>query len=300
MSIDRDVARLVRAWLQRDARENADRVLELVLDQLDATPQHRATWPMRRFAQMNSTIRLVAAAAVVVVVALIGYQFLIAPNVGGPGPSPPASPSAEPPPSESPGPVNFTELQGGGTALEPGTYVIDVVSPVLLTFTVPDEPLATWPSHWSKALYDWGPWHQTNTGRLGVANVTNLFRDPCDRQGGLMAAIGPSISDLVAALGDVPGLQLSDPTDVTLSGYSGQYVELTGERAPGCRGPEPLLWDTTTTEPTLLMPDVGDYHRVWILDVEGDRIVIWASEDNGFTYQEQLQALVESLVITVE
>ncbi len=49
MSTDRDVTRIVRSWLHEDAYEDADRVLDLVLDQLDTTPQRRATWwPVRR------------------------------------------------------------------------------------------------------------------------------------------------------------------------------------------------------------------------------------------------------------
>ena len=50
MSTDRDTTRIVRSWLQTDEHESADRVLDAVLDQLDTTPQRRATWwPARRF-----------------------------------------------------------------------------------------------------------------------------------------------------------------------------------------------------------------------------------------------------------
>ena len=42
MSTDRDVTRIVRSWLHEDAYEDADRVLDLVLDQIDTTPQRRA------------------------------------------------------------------------------------------------------------------------------------------------------------------------------------------------------------------------------------------------------------------
>ena len=49
MSTDRDTTRIVRSWLQTDEYESADRVLDAVLDQLDTTPQRRATWwPARR------------------------------------------------------------------------------------------------------------------------------------------------------------------------------------------------------------------------------------------------------------
>ena len=45
MSTDRDVTtRIVRSWLHEDAHEDADRILNLVLDHIDTTPQRRATW----------------------------------------------------------------------------------------------------------------------------------------------------------------------------------------------------------------------------------------------------------------
>ena len=76
MSVDRDVTRAVRSWLHEDAHENADRVLDLVLDQLDTTPQRRARWPARRFPPMSNTIRIALATAAVVILAFLGIRFL--------------------------------------------------------------------------------------------------------------------------------------------------------------------------------------------------------------------------------
>ena len=54
MSTDRDVTRIVRSWLEEGATALPDRVLDAVLDQLPATPQRRAWWPARRFREMNN------------------------------------------------------------------------------------------------------------------------------------------------------------------------------------------------------------------------------------------------------
>ena len=94
MSADRDVTRIVRSWLHGDAHEDADRVLNSVLDQLETTTQRRPWWPARRFLSMNNNARIALAAAAVVVVGLIGYELLIASNVGGPPPAPSSTPSA--------------------------------------------------------------------------------------------------------------------------------------------------------------------------------------------------------------
>ena len=102
MSADRDLHRVIRSWLHEERHEDAEPVLDTVLAQLDTTPQRRSAWPAWRTPIMNNTARLIAAAAAVVVVALIGYQLLIAPNVGGPDVSPsPSVPTAAPSASAS-------------------------------------------------------------------------------------------------------------------------------------------------------------------------------------------------------
>jgi hypothetical protein len=83
MSTDRDVTRDLRSWLHEDAHEDADRVLGLVLDRIDTTPQRRSSWLARRSPIMsNNTVRFGIAAAAVVLVALLGIRFLPGLNVG--------------------------------------------------------------------------------------------------------------------------------------------------------------------------------------------------------------------------
>ena len=53
MSADRETNRIVRAWLEEGVSALPDRVLDTVLDELPATPQRRASWPVRRFGEMN-------------------------------------------------------------------------------------------------------------------------------------------------------------------------------------------------------------------------------------------------------
>jgi hypothetical protein len=297
VSTDRDVTRIVRSWLDEGVNALPDRVLDLVLDQIPSTPQRRSSWSAWRHPVMNNTIRIALAAAAVVAIVLLGYQLFVVRNVGGPAPSP--SDSSAPTPTASPA-VSFSDVLAGGTALEAGDYVIDYAAPVLVTFTVPDEPFESYPSPWQKALFDWGPWHQSNEATLAAVAVGNLFVDPCDRSAGVRdPGVGPSVADLVAALSEVPGLSVSEPADAVISGYSGQLVELTGEVAADCTE-EPAIWVTTGGEPHLGLPAAGDPPvRVWILDVEGHRLVLVASEGAGFNEQQQLQDLIDTIVINV-
>ena len=94
MSTDRDVTRIVRSWLHEDAHEDADRILNLVLDEIDTTPQRSASWLARRFPPMNTYARLGFLAAAVVLAAVVGVALFARSGVGGPPPGP--SPSLPP------------------------------------------------------------------------------------------------------------------------------------------------------------------------------------------------------------
>ncbi len=89
MSSRPDLDRSLTEWLAAEARDGAPkRVLDASRARVRETRQRRAWWPAWGIPPINLTVRIVLAAAAVVFVALIGYQLLIAPNVGGPGPAP--------------------------------------------------------------------------------------------------------------------------------------------------------------------------------------------------------------------
>ncbi len=104
--------RIVLSWLREDAHENAERVLLLALDEIDTTPQRRSR-PTWRTNPMNTYAKLLAAAAAVLVVAVVGYQFL--PRNGGIGGQPTIAPS----PSQALLALGtFTAQVGGGYTVD--------------------------------------------------------------------------------------------------------------------------------------------------------------------------------------
>ena len=95
MTTERDPGtRIVLSWLREETHENAERVLLRALDEVDTTPQRRSWWPAWRTSPMNTYAKLIAAAAAVLVVAAVGYQFL--PRSGGIGGQPTIAPSPSP------------------------------------------------------------------------------------------------------------------------------------------------------------------------------------------------------------
>ena len=94
MSTERETTRVVRSWLDEGVTKLPDRVLDAVLDRVPATPQRRSWWPAWRSNRMNTYAKLIAAVAAVLVVAVIGYQFLPGRDPGSGGPSVAPSPTS--------------------------------------------------------------------------------------------------------------------------------------------------------------------------------------------------------------
>ena len=294
MSTDRNITRTVRSWLDEGVTALPDRVLDAVLDQVPATPQRRATWwPARRLPHMNHAMRVALASAAVVAVALIGMSIFRGPNLGGPelvGPTPTPMP-----------------LPDG--VLDAGTYVsIPFEAPndsISFTFDVPDG--------WSGAGADL--FLATGTeGPDGAAilftMVTGLYSDPCDADyfGTPDVVVGPTVDDLVNALAEQTAYEATTPVDVTVGGYSGKRVDLQlpsdenpddqfnqGDRfGAACRNGGYFLWDGS-----IYAQGPDNRWHLWILDVDGVRVVIQGQDFPGTSAQDQaeIQDIVESIRI---
>lgn len=295
---ERDMTRIVRSWLEDGVTRLPDRVLDAVERQLVDTHQRRAGWLARRFPMMNSTsVRYGIVAAAFVLVAILAWNYLPAPNTGGPEPT--SSPTASPMP-----------LPPGDSNLEPGTYRTTPFAQGLwgmcegqpgCTESPADDSIAftvTVPDGWSVSGLG-GIWVDSNAPPDGAMLIFWrggwLYEDPCNAFGAPSIEVGPTTDDFVAALADHPLLDVTTPVAVTLAGYSGTYVDV---RAPAnldeCAS-DYRIWD-----PGIYAQ--GPEHRwhLWILDVEGTRVVVQTMDFPGTSDERraQLQAMLDSLVIT--
>jgi hypothetical protein len=322
MNAGRDVERLIADWFVEEAVLRApDRILESAGRVVHRTKQRRfgAAW---RANSMSAPLR-VAAAAVIGVLAIGGALFFIGrageSNVAGPGPSP--SPSASTPASPTPtAPASAaasTPIAMPNGELAAGTYVMTPFAPGRLapgcmtppqpgcteaeddsfsaTFTVPDgwlgvDSLAIWPAGVEN--------HAPAGATLSFNRGGWLYGDPCLTAAQLAAniqpdvAVGPTVDDFASALADHPLLEATDPVPVTLGGYSGKYVDL--------QLPTDLTGCTTSYypwAPTQYAQGPGHRWHLWILDVDGMRFVVNATDYAGTSAQHQadLTAMVESI-----
>jgi hypothetical protein len=289
MSTDRDVTRTVRSWLEDGATTLPDRVLDAVLVELPTTPQRRATWwPARSIEQMNTAIKFGLAAVVVVVAALLGFNYLVAPNIGGRGPdTAPSSPTPSP---------AVSELHAG--ALDPGTYAMDdpARTPVRLVFTVP--------AGWSTRGGDlYTRKHSEQPGEVGFFSwvVTHVYADACN-SAGTLTEVGPTVDDLVNALASQAGSAAAEPVGLSIGGYAGVRVDMSGDAdldAASCRVPNVLqIWaNEAETDFFAIGPDIVSASSVYIVDVEGERVVITAggNTDASATDLAELDAIIASI-----
>ena len=298
MSTDRDVTRVVRSWLEDGATALPDRVLDSVLDQLPATPQRRSWWPARRFGDMNTPIRLAMAAAAVAVVAVVGLTFLPRPdgNFGAPAPNPTPSPT----PSPSPNAFHEGALPAGTYAMTPfvGVNGLGVCSgqagctespaddSIRVTFTIPEG-------------FE-GPAAPVISGKDGDTGIAlgrggDLHSDPCHAALVPDIAVGPTVDDFANALADHPMLDATTPTDVTFAGFTGKYVDLQlPADVTGCTNEEFRPW-----EPGLYAQGSSHRWHLWILDVEGTRVVVQVMDYAKTSAEDlaKLQSVVDSIQI---
>ena len=250
---------------------------------------------------------------------VVGLVFVVAGCATGSGrttPLPTAStplPTASTPPATAttaaapcPTPAgtvpNVFSVQGDGDfpELEQTTYWVDPdfddCTPLRVLFTIPD-------TGWLQWFGSFKPDGEDRRVGISIVDVTNLVVEGCHDHAVENPPLGPTVDDLATALVDLePFIVTSPPSDVTVHGYSGTYLEWQLPETvdlSACVNDEVISWDATI----LSYPFHGNYlgmiEEFWILDVEGRRLVITAnrSPDSAPADVAEMRALLDSIEI---
>jgi hypothetical protein len=295
MSADRDVTRIVRSWLHEDAHEDADRILNLVLDELDITPQRRAFWLARRFHDMNNTVRIAVAAAALVAVVLVGIQLFRGANVGA---QPSSSPTLAPTPSPSATPAAAFPPAGAMAVGRHSMTLAGVPLSIELTTT-------GWKSNGDFGI-DKGNYQTGTSDSAGfilwpASAPDNTFSVPCAKTA-LDPPAGPSAAELAAAVSNVPGLELvSGPSAVTIGGHPAQHVVVNVPADIGCVPEKFYLWydaDDASGKLGRYATALNSTIQVWIIDVDGT--IVWIDGETYATSGAAAAQEVEQIVNSVQ
>lgn len=193
--------------------------------------------------------------------------------------------------------------------LDPGTYSIDPdldpSTPMRVTYEI---PAAGWERWIGAAKF-------SDAGHSGVSitTVSNLVTHGCRDHSWADPPVGPSVDDLAAALaGLAPFRVTSPPEDVAAYGYSGTHLELTVPNRSGWNGGTFVGCDEGNLKSWVAAIDAGEpgdafygytgpgyVEELWILDVEGTRLMIAAERSLGTPSEDlvELRTILESIRI---
>jgi hypothetical protein len=178
--------------------------------------------------------------------------------------------------------------------LESGTYV--TASPFLsrVTFSPPPGWYASMGGPYAVFLDPSLVTVSDDDGLVELVIFDKVFADPCHLDQGLLnPPPGASVDDLANALAKVPSLVATTPTDVTVGGYHGKQLTLTAPTTLAACS----VWQLPLGATNTMVP--GERDQYWILDVNGQRLVIDSHEvpSESAADKAAVQAILDSIRI---
>ena len=125
----------------------------------------------------------------------------------------------------------------------------------------------------------------------------NVYADVCNNRSLLDPPIGPTVGDFANALANQSGTEATDPTPITVDGFTGLRVELT-VRTDVADCPHDI-WLWLDKDGGRRSTDSDEDSELSILDVGGERVVIYAVFSPGTPEQEraELRTIFDSIQI---
>lgn len=134
---------------------------------------------------------------------------------------------------------------------------------------------------------------------ISIWTVAEVAANPCSGDGREWVDPGPTVADLAAALAAQPLKNGTDPVAVSLAGYQGLYVETStasGVAIEDCVDESFVSWRSDDGN-VRVHEGGGEVGRLWILDVDGIRLVVDATHASGASSDQiaELTHIVESI-----
>ncbi len=207
--------------------------------------------------------------------------------IGGPGPGASVSPS--PSPSAAP---SVAMSSPSASPITPFTLTIDKPFAAKLDFAATSD-FQLWGDIGvgGKGWYKYSADPPKGIG-VTVWSVTNAKTDVCGPY--MDPPLGPSVDDLADVLVKQAFTDVLEDSPVTLDGYSGRYLDYMAGLS------DCLKFQRWATSGGVREALNGEHDRVWILDVNGARVVIDAFDfpDASEADRAAIRAIVESVQIS--
>jgi hypothetical protein len=279
----------LQGWINDGPRPNElpDSVFDVVMERVPAIRQRHSGWPPATLPSLNLMARVGLATMVVLLAVWAGYNAPRGFDFAGPGPSASAA-------EDTAAAVRQTLRYWTGREMPAGTYYVDEPFPARIAFTVPDGMVAYTVLSGFAGLC--ASTCEPEIAGLDFWKVDGGYADACAGTA-LDTPIGPSVDDFVEYLQAVEGVSVGSVSDVTLAGYEGVYVETVADSDTSeCdNGLMSLFFSRSDGYYYARRAAGGGVDRLWILNVEGRRLVI-----DVFSAPEATDAQVEDLVGVAE
>lgn len=218
-------------------------------------------------------------------------------------PPPSFESSSAGPSSSDPAPTDdasdYSILGPTSTAdLEPGRWAVTASGSRDVPLAVLDLPAGL--NGGGEYIWSQGGAPENDGWILGYWTAGGVYLDPCTRKG-MFDTRELKFPDIwVEALASQRRTETSRAVPVTLGGYDGIYVELTAPTKVDystCRADRLTIFETITKGGHHWIADPGVIERYWVLDVDGERVVLTGavSPETTDAQAEQLTRVVESV-----
>lgn len=313
MSAHRDIDRMIQSFLAEGPMELPDASYDEVRDRMEQKRQRTFIGPGRT-PDVNRYLKIGLAAAAVVLIAVVGFQFLGTSNPGGPGASESAEPSATAAPSE-PAQSAWAGLAAGpfvvNSADDPVQVTVNIASPGWLALSAfdavnKDDDGLDAPETVGAALLAWA-W-PAGTG-------FNVYGDPCQWSTTIPETPATTPDEIAAAFAAQASSDATAPVDVTVGGFAGKTITLhvpmsfdlpnasREEKFADCDdftfrfyGIEGETGKAEDTQSGRGAQGAGQIDELWILDVNGAIVILDATYGPAAPADlvEELRTLAES------